>query len=314
MSISAPPPAGHARATLSFVILRANLLIRHSRLRGNDDKRGSRAYHWRITNPVEVRPTRRSRIRSLLATAGAIEIKYSYALRGPLGRLTIFAKANLDVRDSLHSFKIGGKVLWNGINELVRDRFPGTVVRLRHETVARSDALLEARGEVPAELLSRKLPLDPYPASAQFSQALFEADCDVVTLSIQPDVMTRFVRHKHDGYLLYPANYETWPATDKQWLRDEFAWLPLMDAETSMSNFEKIIARIRERSDAAILVYNLSAVVPGESVHCYEGLDEILSTRIRKFNVALAALSQRTGISVIDVDAVIARAGACLLY
>jgi hypothetical protein len=227
-----------------------------------------------------------------------------------VGRLTIFAKANLDVRDSLHSYKIGGKILWNGINELVRGRYPGTVVRLRHETVARSDALLEARGEVPAGLLSRKLPLDPYPAATQFSRALFETDCDVVALSIQPDVMTRFVRHKHEGYLLYPANCEAWPAADKQWLRDEFAYLPLIDVDSSMSNFEKIIARIRERSTAAILVYNVSTVVPGESIHCYEGLDEPLSSRMRKFNVALAELSRRTGISVIDVDAIIARAGA----
>jgi hypothetical protein len=224
--------------------------------------------------------------------------------------LTIFAKANLDVRDSLHSFKVGGKVLWNGINELVRARFPGTVVRLRHETWARSDALLDARGEVPAELLSRNLPLDPYPAAAQFSRALFESDCDVIALSIQPDVLTRLVRHRRDGYLLYPSNWEFWPAPDRQWLRDEFAYLPALDVESSMRNFGKIIAGIRERSTAPILVYNVSAVVPGESVHCHEGLDEILSTRIRKFNVALAELSQRTGISVIDVDAVIARGGA----
>jgi len=77
-----------------------------------------------------------------------------------------------------------------------------------------------------------------------------------------------------------------------------------------MRNFETIIARIRGRSAAAILVYNVSAVVPGESIHCHEGLDEILSTRMRRFNVALAELSQRSGISVIDVDAVVARAGA----
>jgi hypothetical protein len=228
----------------------------------------------------------------------------------PLGRLTIFAKGNLDVRDSLHSYRIGGKVLWNGVNELVRARFPGMVVRLRHETVARSDALLEARGDVPGSLLARNLQLDPHSASTQFSQAVFETDCDVIALSIQPDVMTRLVRHRRDGYLLYPANCETWPAADKQWLRDEFTYLPPIDVESSMRNFETIIARIRGRSAAAILVYNVSAVVPGESIHCHEGLDEILSTRMRRFNVALAELSQRTGISVIDVDAVVARAGA----
>ena len=65
-----------------------------------------------------------------------------------MGRLTIFAKANLDVRDSLHSLRIAGNVLWNGINEVVRTRFPTTVVRIRHETWTRSDALLAAPGEM----------------------------------------------------------------------------------------------------------------------------------------------------------------------
>ena len=227
-----------------------------------------------------------------------------------MGRLTIFAKGNLDVRDSLHSFKIDGKVLWNGINEIVRDRFPGTVVRLRHETCTRSDALLGLPSVVPPELVSRRLPLEPSPLSAQFSPALFEADCDVIALSIQPDLSTRLVRHRRDGYLLYPANAKNWTAADRQWLRDEFDFLDPLDVDVSMSNFEKIIARIRERSAVPILVYNVSAVVPGESIHCHQGLDEILSTRIRKFNVALAELSQRTGISVIDVDNIVARAGA----
>jgi hypothetical protein len=228
---------------------------------------------------------------------------------GALGRLTIFAKANLDVRDSLHSFRVDGNVLWNGINEVVRDRFPGEVVRLRHETCTRSDALVDV-GAVPTELAARRLALDPYPLSSQFSQALFDSDCDAIVLSIQPDVATRLVRHRRDGYLLYPANSKSWAPADRQWLRNEFDFLPALDVDASMRNFEKIINRIRGRSAAPILVYNVSSVVPGESVHSHLGLGDILSTRSRRFNLALAELSQRTGISVIDVDAIVARAGA----
>jgi lysophospholipase L1-like esterase len=77
-----------------------------------------------------------------------------------------------------------------------------------------------------------------------------------------------------------------------------------------MNNFERIVTRIRERSAAPILVLNLSAVVPGDTVHCHLGLPETLATRIRRFDLGLAELSQRTGISVIDVDAVLARSGA----
>ena len=51
-------------------------------------------------------------------------------------------------------------------------------------------------------------------------------------------------------------------------------------------------------------------MVPGERIHSHEGLDELFSTRIRRFNLGLIRLSQETGISIIDVDGLLARAGA----
>ncbi len=48
------------------------------------------------------------------------------------------------------------------------------------------------------------------------------------------------------------------------------------------------------RSGAPVLVYNVSSIVPGDTVYCYAGMDETLATRIRRFNVALSDLSQRT--------------------
>jgi len=225
-------------------------------------------------------------------------------------RLTIFAKGNLDVRDSLHSLRIDGKVLWNGINEILRARFPQTLAQLRHEIWTRSDALLETDGAVPVGLSKRQLPLNPYSASAQFSRALFETPADVIVLSLQPDLTTPLVRHRRDGYLFFPNNWESWLSADKLWLRDEFEKLDLLPVARSMSNLARIIAQIREHSTVPIMIYNVSSVVPGESVHCHEGLADILSTRIRRFNLGLIELSQQTGISVIDVDSVVARSGA----
>jgi hypothetical protein len=230
-----------------------------------------------------------------------------------MGRLTILAKGNLDVRDSLHSLRVGGDLRWNGINEIVRERFPSMTVRVRHETLTRSDALLEARGQVPPEITARALPLGAFTAAAQFSVALFDGDADVIVLSIQPEVTSTLVRHRHDGYLLYPNEAESWAEADRRWLRDEFDALGVLDAAQSMRNLETVIERIRKRSAAPILVYNLSSVVPGDTVHCHAGLGDVLSTRIRRFNLGLAEVSQRTGISVIDVDAIVARAGAARL-
>jgi hypothetical protein len=227
-----------------------------------------------------------------------------------LHRLTIFAKGNLDVHDSLHSLRIGGELVWNGVNEIVGARFPRSRALVRHEIWNRSDALLEAKGTIPAELSARALPLGAFSLQAQFSDALFTTDADAIVLSIQPDLTAPLLRHRRDGYLLCPNNWEAWPAPDRRWLHSEFVTVQSPDVATSMSHFARIVERIRARTQVPILVYNVSSVVQGDSVHSHEGWGDILSTRIRRFNLGLIELSQRTGVSIIDVDAIVARAGA----
>jgi len=227
-----------------------------------------------------------------------------------LSRLKIFAKGNLDLRDSLHLHKLGGTLVWNGINELLRARRPASVARVQHETWGRSDALLAATGTAPESLLRQDLPLAPFTVESQFSRAVFETDADVIALSIQPDVFSRLARHRRDGFLFYPHRNSTWSPEQRAWLREECSAVDFLDVETSMANLARIIARIRERSQATILIYNLSSVIPGERIHSYEGLDELFSTRIRRFNLGLIGLSRETGISIIDVDGLLARAGA----
>lgn len=227
-----------------------------------------------------------------------------------MNRLTLFAKGNLDLRDTLHSLRLGGKLVWNGVNEIVRETHPGWAVRLRHETWTRSDHLLQATGAVPADLAGRDLPLEAYPAPSQFSTALFETDADAIVLSIQSDLMTSLLRHRTLGYLLYATGWIAWPPADQAWLKANFENEGPLDVAASMANFAAIVERLRARTAAPILIYNLSSVVPGEQLHIHQGMEDILSTRIRRFNLGLIELSQRTGISVIDVDAILARAGA----
>lgn len=225
-------------------------------------------------------------------------------------RLTLFAKGNVDVHDSLHSCRIGGQLLWNGINEVLRATKRDVTVRLRHETMTRSDALLNAGGVVPAAVRERTLLLGAYPAESQFSKAIFESSADAFILSLQPDVASGMMRHKVDRYFLYPSESSSWAAEDKLWLKAEFEVLERLSVSESMAKFAAIIGRIRQVSDAAILIYNLSPIIPHETIHCYLGLGEGLSTRIRRFNLALTDLSEQTGVSIIDVDTIVARHGA----
>ncbi len=225
-------------------------------------------------------------------------------------RVRIFAKGNVDVHDTLHSCRIGDTVMWNGVNAALRSHRPDVTVRLKHETWTRSDALLAAAGTPPADLLSRSPPLGAYPADSQFSTALFDTEADVYVLSIQPDVATNLLRHDRNGYLLYPNNTSTWNESDRAWLRSEFTPTGCLTAAESAENMIRIVDRLRAQSDRPVLVFNLSPIVPGDNTHCYSGLGETASTRIRQFNLSLVDLSERTGVSIVDVDTLIARHGA----
>ncbi|MCE2574214.1 SGNH/GDSL hydrolase family protein [Komagataeibacter sp. FNDCR2] len=224
-------------------------------------------------------------------------------------RLTLFAKGNVDVHDTLHSCRIGGALRWNGISDVIRKNYSGLTARVRHETWTRSDALLAATGSVPDSLAARDVPLGSYPASSQFSDAIFTTASDAVILSIQPDVTSSMLRHRTEGYYLYAPDIANWRSEDRAWLRQDFETLGLLTPEQSMSNLAAIVERLRAVNDVPVLVYNLSFIMPGDVVHCHMGLDETYPTRIRRFNLALVELSQEIGISIIDVDAVVARHG-----
>ena len=168
-----------------------------------------------------------------------------------MSRLNIFAKGNVDVRDTLHSLKIGAKLVWNGVNVLLRARDPACLARVRHETWTRSDALIEANGTVPEALAARPLTLGAYPLTSQFSHALFDANPDAFVLSIQPDLNTLLLRHRRDGFLFYPNNWRFWPVEHQEWLRSSFISAGFIDPATSMTNFARIISRIRARSTGA---------------------------------------------------------------
>jgi hypothetical protein len=153
-----------------------------------------------------------------------------------LNRLTLFAKGNLDVRDTLHALRIGGVIAWNGIGDIVRARHPDWTVRVRHETMTRPDAVLAATGEIPPELAARELDLGAYPAASQFSTALYDADCDAVVLSIQPSAKVALWRRKGDGWLFLPEGWETWAAADQAWLREAFDHIGVAEPEPSMAS------------------------------------------------------------------------------
>ena len=226
-------------------------------------------------------------------------------------RCTIFAKGNLDVRDSLIALRLGGQVVWNGINELLRKADSEFRVRVQHETWARSDALWASTGQVPDSLLAwSELPWGAFQPASQFSRAIFETSADAYILSAMPDMFTQLYRHRQEGYLLHPEARANWSQAARNWLARDFERLGLLTPETSMAQLHQLIKQLRARTDAPILIYNVSSVMPSELIHCWEGLQETFSTRVMRFNLALTELSRATGISIVDVDRTVALMGA----
>jgi hypothetical protein len=224
----------------------------------------------------------------------------------------IFAKGNVDVRDSLLWSRVNGVLEWNGINEILRARHPGVLARIRHETCTRLD-LIPQPGEVPVEPpaeMARRLPSGAHPIDRQHQTGLFDEPVDVVVLSLQSAATNALVRHRTEGWLLLPDEIESWDRESRAWLERECEYAGLADIAFTLKRLEQLILTIEARLGSHVLVYNLSPVTPGERTHCWLGAGESISLRVQRLNLGLAELSMRLGFSIVDVDRLVACAGA----
>jgi hypothetical protein len=225
-------------------------------------------------------------------------------------RLTISVKGNVDVHDSLLYARVNGQIEWNGINTLLAKTHPNYVARVRHEPCAHWRCTGIEDREIPQELIDHQLDLGAYTLDTQFRSKLFLQPADVVVLSINSDVMNRLSFHKRDHYTFFGADPDHWSAANQRWLRDAFDWLPASTPGQSMQLLARIVATIRASGNPSILVFNMSSVVPGEQIVSHRGLEDAFSTRIRAFNLALAQAAPTLDVTVVDVDHVVASAGA----
>jgi hypothetical protein len=100
---------------------------------------------------------------------------------------------------------------------------------------------------------------------------LFEGSSDVVALSVRPEVA--------------------------------------LSAGPLKENLARLIRTVKERLDAHVLICNVSTVDPDDQVHNYHGRGDTWALRAHKFNLALMELSVLEGISLIDVERLVAEHG-----
>ena len=224
-------------------------------------------------------------------------------------RLKLFAKGNVDVLETLHDCRIGGQPVWNGINQALRERDLKAVVRLRHETSTGARGLVHPPA-ADDPIARETAALEPHPLAMQASRALFETDADAIVLSILPDVAMRHHRSLETGGYLTVSHAALLAEATAARLRQSHVDAGLPTVEETFANYLEVVSRIRTRTQAPILIYNLSPIAPGPVTHCFLGLEDSIATRIRRFNLMLVELSERTGVSIVDVDSLVAKAGA----
>lgn len=232
-------------------------------------------------------------------------------------RLSIFAKGNVDVKDSLLWSRVDGKVQWNGLGEALRTSHPGVIARVKHETAV-GFASMTLPGfsapDVPAFLRDRVPPLAAHPLDQQHRTALFDASQgakhDAVVLSLQADAMNARLRHRPTGFTFLAEDLAAWPAAQRALVLRECESLGFSSVDDSMAALERLLDAIDEHLGAPVLIYNLCPVQPGERVHSWLGAGDATTLRLQRFDLALAELSTQRSFSIVDVQRLSATHGA----
>lgn len=226
-------------------------------------------------------------------------------------RLLIFG--NTDLADTLLSIDEGGKKLDGALSAQVGEKYQGaTKILPSLEPGLRSDILLQRlQGKpLPDGVAEMGLHESNFIA-AQFHRPSSD-EVDIVALSLEPDVTQEAWRHNSDGYLLTPPPdwEDSWSNEQQAWLKHSFERCGRLSAAQSKQQLLQVIPLIKGELDAHAIVFNCSTVDPADQTYNYHGVGETVALRIQHLNRTIIEISVKEGISVIDVDRVIAELGA----
>jgi hypothetical protein len=222
----------------------------------------------------------------------------------------VFLKANADLRDPIFGVRFADGAQWGGLGAAYRELREPVTARVRHETLTGFFSLAQCDADIPEDVNEKAALFGSFPPKMQCSAAAFDADYDAILLSIQADVVATPALHVRSGLRFVLNDERNWPEATAAWRREAFRNVGVVTVEQSMDDLRRVVQRLRQTSNAPILVANMSATIRGETVHSYLGMPEILSHRIRRFNLALIDVAHDLDISVLDIERIIAQGGA----
>jgi hypothetical protein len=189
---------------------------------------------------------------------------------------------------------------------------------------ARSDLLLQSYSGVPPwfeQEVGARFTIPPgYFADTLFQPTFEVADIPgkpafprtVVVLSILPDLTRAVYRHRRTGYLIDPGT--AWLnriATARRdpslvnWFQESWEPVGRTSVEQLGENYRRLIPLVKEKTGAEIMVFNALEIEPNDPTHDYSLRHLESASRRRRFNLALAELSEELSFRVVDVDRIL---------
>lgn len=234
---------------------------------------------------------------------------------GGKARLRLLLLGHEDVEDALLPVGGGGRRLAQGIADTVRASYGESCTLDISYRPCPSLVLLwqEAQGPAdPQELQAQGVWDDAL--AAQFDSGLFAPQAepwDIVVLSIRSDLITSLWQHRQAGYWVAPpADWrQRWTPAQQAWFEQSFEACGQLPTPQVSAALRQLIPAIKERVGAHVIVFTVSSYDPDDAVHAYAGRAETPVERIHRLNLTLIQLSTHEGISLIDVDRIIAELG-----
>lgn len=235
--------------------------------------------------------------------------------------LRILVKGERDVIDSLLAVSKGDERLDRELQDLVNNKYSQSFqVELIYESGGRSDLWLQQleeasiqdkldfeetlKGLTDTELASH--------FSSQPQSDWLRDDIDILVFSTQAEITKSLWQHQQTGYLVdIPEAWEQrCSEMEKQEFQQQFSSIGLLSTEQSQANFSQMIQVLKERTSAYVIFYNCCDFDPRDRTANYHNVGETLRLKIQRLNLALLKLSMQEGISLIDVESLLAELGA----
>jgi hypothetical protein len=224
--------------------------------------------------------------------------------------ISIFLKGNDDLADALLATREGGKKLAKGLRERVNEIYESRIeIKISQEASGPTELLLLSRSSERASLSGSQRSPELMSQGAQ--SRLFEQPWDVVVFSLEPEVTHSVWVHRESGFriALPPGADCGWSSDQKRFFLEQYEPQGLVPVERFREYFARFVADIKQRLPAHIIVFNCFAFDPHDRTRNYYGVQDTIALRALKFNLALIDISTEEGISIIDVDRVVAELG-----